>query len=711
MSISDKVQYPTTGCLVEFFHGNTPTLAIVLEEQSGRLRLYTHNRREIKLAANRLLPWLGPQYPASLTKEQMIEQLEMHRVKREELASTINILEVWELTEGEVEKASAGWFAGLFNDSLSVDDVAAMGRSLISAKTHFRFSPPDFEIFSKETVEKRLAEAEIEKERERISSSGVTFFQALWEKFTHNDKPFPPLPEESIAQKLHHLLLTYISDPESQEEEILWRQLTKGLPSDPHLPLFLAQTWGIVPDHYNYLLDRVGYDRGEAWSDAFACDKQEFMSHLTKKLEEIEASGGLAEEAAQKDALSLPFVSIDPSTTKDRDDAFYVEQKEDGSYRLAVAIACPALCWPFGTPLDKAVQKRTSSLYLPEGDEHMLSKDIGFAVFSLDVGSKRPAMVLDMAIDTQGLCTSSHLLVGSISMAANLSLDECEPFFAEEETQDKTSPLNAHAPMLTQAKRLAELLQKARLAAGAVIIERPDPIVKIQQENGETIVEIDNSLCADTTHLVVGELMVFANSTFAAWGASREIPLLYRTQDVGLPKEFCGVWKAPEDIAKVVRSLPPATLEMQPKRHAGLGVSAYINVTSPIRRYADILNQAQLIHWLEYKKPMISEEGLASLLPLLQARMEAVSQVQRFRPRYWKLVYFRQQGEKVWWQGTVTEVNDAFVTVSLPWAQLFVRGRRKFFDEKVFPGQEIEIRLGKIKPLQNEIMLLEAREY
>jgi exoribonuclease-2 len=47
------VRYPGPGCVVEFMHGNKPILAWVLEEQSGRLRLLTINKREVKLATNR----------------------------------------------------------------------------------------------------------------------------------------------------------------------------------------------------------------------------------------------------------------------------------------------------------------------------------------------------------------------------------------------------------------------------------------------------------------------------------------------------------------------------------------------------------------------------------------------------------------------------------------------------------------------------------
>ena len=92
------------------------------------------------------------------------------------------------------------------------------------------------------------------------------------------------------------------------------------------------------------------------------------------------------------------------------------------------------------------------------------------------------------------------------------------------------------------------------------------------------------------------------------------------------------------------------------------------------------------------------------------ARLDAAGQMQRFRPRYWKLVFFKQQGDKIWHSGVVTEENDAFVTVALPQYQILLRGRRTLFGDKIVPGTEIEVRIGKVNPLTNDMTVLDARE-
>jgi exoribonuclease-2 len=700
---ANKIKYPGPGCLVEFMQENGPVQAVVLEEQGGRLRVYAVNRRESTLPPSRLLPWPGPLLGSGLSRQRMDEALEEHRSLRAAIAAGISPLEVWELTQGEVNKATAEWLAGLLWEHPTIDQEAGLGHALLSAKAHFRFSPPDFDIFSQDVVEARLAEAESARVREAFAVTGAQFFQKLWEVYARKRAPLTPqeTPEEPLATKLKELIFSRIGDPEGTEDAPIWKLLTKGLPDVPHVALHLAVAWRLVPDHYNFWLDRAGFERGETWAEAFAREGDTLVEHTTAAVPVLERD-------------HTPYVSIDPATTTDRDDACFTEKQENGGFHSNVALACPALTWPFGGDLDKAVQRRGSSLYLPEGDEHMLPARIGRALFSLDAGKLRPAFVLNMHLSPEGEVLEAEPHIRSTVMSVNLDLESAEAALLAGEPGGHAVavPAKAKKPavMLQHSLALARLLQARRIAAGAVITERPDPDVQVHESGHEAKVRIENNLDVPLSHLTVGEFMIACNAALADWGHKRGIPLLYRTQDVALPREFAGVWTDPHDISRIVRALPPASLETLPKRHAGLGLPVYATFSSPIRRYTDLVNQGQIVSYLQTGKPRLSQEELNTLLPLLSARSDAVAQVQRQRPRYWKLLFFRQQGDKKWWDAVVADENEAFVTISLPWAQIMVRGKRRQFDEKLFPGMRLQVRLGKVNPLLGEIQVLEARE-
>ncbi len=688
------ILYPGPGCLVEFLQGNTPHLGIVLEEQGGRLRLYTQAHRETALPASRLLPWSGPALGSGLSRTAMDEALELRRQKRVQAAESIGVMDLWSLAQGEVERASAAWLAGLIHESPDVDNIAALGRALLACKTHFRFSPPDFDIFPENVVAARMTEAEAGRRRDAVAGAGTAFFRNLWEYSRRNRGPLTPaeFPAPETAELLKRMLLAHLTDPDADDDEGLWKALMKTLPDTPHLPFILAEAWGLVPPHHNHLLDRAGFEPGEDWVKPLADECAAFAAATAR------AAETLADEGPDAGGL----ISIDPADTIDRDDAFCVRENPDGSFFLRGAIACPTLAWPFGSELDKTVLRRASSLYLPEGDEHMLPSDIGRELFSLDAGQKRPALIMEAEISPHGETRSFAVRPALVVLRRNLSLEEAEAEALGEQ--------NVASDCIPPILKLARILQQNRVAAGAVITERPDPEIVLSGSGRETEVAIRTPEATHLAHLMVGEMMIFCNAALAEWGQSHDIPMLYRVQDVGLPREFAGVWSEPHDIARVVRALPPAGLELKPKRHAGLGLSAYTTATSPMRRYTDLLNQGQILRFLQTGRPALSHEELAGLLPLVAARQDAVSQIQRLRPRYWKLLFFRRQGDKKWWPAQVTEETEYHVTCALPWAQLFVRGKRSLFGEKAHPGLEVMVRVSKINPLAGEIQVVEARE-
>ncbi len=712
---SDRVLFPGPGCVVEFMHGNRPVQAWVLEEQSGGLRLFTVGQREVKMPASRLLPWSGPAYASGASRQVMQERLEFHKVTREALAAEIDVLELWELAQGEVASASLQWFAELLWPEPGIDRVAALGQAMLACKTHFKFNPPEFELFDAQQVESRETGQKEQARREELAAAGVRFFRALWEIHCRRRPGLTAqdMPSEESAAFLRELLLAHLADPERHEAGNTWKLLTKALPEDPHLPLHLAVAWGLVPEHHNYWLDRAGYEAGPDWDAPFAAD----VETLRRRVEDLAAQ-------AEPVMPGPDFVSLDPSSTEDFDDAFSLTRQADGSYDLRVALAAPGLAWPFESDLDKAVLRRGNSLYLPEGDLHMLPHGAGKDLFGLKAGILRPALLVSARLDSEARLLEFRPGLAWVKVAANLKQEDCEAALGAPPGASPAALAPAagagacalRAPMLSMALGLARLLQKKRIEAGAVITERPDSLIVLRHLEKGLQVSLEDAPACPKTQLLVGEIMILANSGLAAWAVEQGVPLIFRTQDVGLPKEFAGVWVQPHDIARVIKALPPAILDVEARPHAGLGKEVYAPCTAPMRRYSDLLNEAQILHHLAHGVPRFSREELKQLLPVISSRMESSGQVQRFRPRYWKLLYFLQQNQqgrghdRKLHPAVVTEENDHFVTIMISPGQLAVRGRRSIFGEKTHPGQRVQVRLGKINPLYNEIQVQEVLE-
>nr|WP_321258099.1 ribonuclease catalytic domain-containing protein [uncultured Pseudodesulfovibrio sp.] len=670
------------GTVVEFMHGDQPQLAWVLEEASGKLRLLTINKREMKLPAARLLPWCGPMLSADVSRQDIQNTLNEHQAARGEILAGLDVMELWDLAQGEMESAPLSWFADLLWEDATPDQLAALGCAMLQAKTHFKFRPPNFEIWSAEKVALKMQQKAEEKAREAVTSAGQTLLQTLWAAYSQGRTPKLPAMDPELAASLEQILKHKVGDSLDETERKVWTAISKGLPDQQHLALLLAQTWGVLPRHHNYHLDEADFAWGDDWSESY--------SNEIKEIEERFSNQSAPSEIDD-------FISIDGITTRDIDDAFRIE-KTDTGYILSIALARPDAHWEFGSPLDRAVLYRATSLYLPEGTSHMMPEQFGTGLYSLIQGETRPAMIADFTLNNEGKLLSVSPRTAWIKVKANITYKNADAAIA-----------NGTDESLVLAHQLAEKLIEHRIASGACVIRKPEPIVTVSGKGAQSSVEITLKEPSPRSELVISEFMVLANSGLALWAKENGVPLLHRTQDIALPQESAGIFTEPAAILRAVKLLLPPTLETNPKRHAALGVPAYAPITSPLRRYTDFINMSQVCTYLTDGTPRLNKEELNKLIIHLRMRIQAVSAVQRFRPRYWKLVYLAKQRKK-FHSAVLVEEAGPMATLAMPHLQVNVRAPKKMLGDKLYPGQQFQINFSRIDPLTNEIRLGEALE-
>ncbi len=670
------------GTVVEFMHGDQPQLAWVLEEAAGKLRILTINKKEMKLPAARLLPWLGPMAPPDSNRQEIQNVLNARQEKRGEIQAGLDVMELWELAQGELDSAPLTWFAGLLWEEPDADHIAALGRAMLGTKTHFKFRPPDFEIWSAEQVERKMKQKTEEKAREAIISAGQVLLQELWLAYNQGRSPKLPTFEDELKDNLALILRHKIAEILDEQERKIWTAISKGLPDIQHMALLLSQTWGIVPPHYNYLLAEAEYEWGNQWSESFH-----------NEINEIERA--FYNQEAQ--STDRDFVSIDAGTTRDIDDGFYIERDGTG-YRLLIVLARPDAHWQFGSPLDRAVMNRATSLYLPEGTAHMLPEQFGTGLYSLFANKQRPALIAEFHLNSDGVLLSVAPHTTWVSLKANMTYED-----ADNAIQDKTEE------SLVLAHELAEKRIARRIEAGACVIRKPEPIVTVNGEGSQSSVFISLKKETPRAELVVSEFMILVNSGMALWAKDNNIPLLHRTQDIALPQESAGIFTEPAEILRTVKLLLPPLLEISPKRHAALAVPAYAPISSPLRRYTDFINMAQICTYLENGKPRLDSDELEKLTLSLGLRAKTVGAVQRFRPRYWKLVYLAKH-RKQFQSAVLVDDNGSMATLAMPHLQVNVRAPKKLLGDKLYPGQRFQINFVRVDPLTNEIRVGEALE-
>jgi exoribonuclease-2 len=268
-------------------------------------------------------------------------------------------------------------------------------------------------------------------------------------------------------------------------------------------------------------------------------------------------------------------------------------------------------------------------------------------------------MLPDEALDfyALGLSESSPALTFKVTLNDDGSPADCEIFPSRLKVTRLSYEEADSRPDLEGLFALADRNLKRRLEAGAVTIELPEThmTVKDGQVSIEPITEYRSAA-------MVRECMLLAGEGAARWAFQRRIPFPYVSQETGdLPASPLPGLAGSYQLRRCMR---PRMLSAKPGLHQGLGLSAYSQVTSPLRRYQDLLAHQQIRAFLAGRAPVGEEELLMSLAAADAAALATV-QAERASRAHWTAVYLSERKNSAW-EGVIVELKGNRAVVLIP---------------------------------------------
>jgi exoribonuclease-2 len=305
-------------------------------------------------------------------------------------------------------------------------------------------------------------------------------------------------------------------------------------------------------------------------------------------------------------------ITIDDDDTVEIDDAISCEPLAAGAVCVRVHIALVADFVARGGPMDDEAAARATTVYLPEITARMLPDEISCGAASLLEGAERPVLTTEVVLAADGEIVESSLYLERIRIAKRLSYEDADSLLADATDGDSVGAL------LRRLRVAADTLRDRRRARGAILVSRREPKVKVEDGRIEIKV-LDNW---SPSRILVAELMVLSNSVAARFASDRAIPVIYRVQ--------------PDTAGDYAAQRP--RLSLHPDLHAGMGLDCYAQLSSPIRRYADLVLQRQLVAALTGSAtPPYSSEELLNVLAGAEAAEAAGRDLERRAKRYWIL--------------------------------------------------------------------------
>src|SRR5213594_270161 len=687
------------GRIIEFLDEEELRLAYVRKQERDRLRVIDPRGRNLTVHGDRVVIVHGPstegEFPA--LARQISEKVSARQAE-------VDVELLWQSLGTRQRELDPSELAELFFAETTPEAESAVFRALSEDNLFFRRKGSQFLPKTEEQVSSERTRRERQRAREEFREHVVKVLEQLLKKNTD-------IPEESavILDRIQNWLRFKTGDEiglileeiagTAKARDAAYDILLRAGRVDPTVDRFLV-TAGIDPHFSSPLIEAAAQLRP--------------YTHIPTRL----------------DYQDAPAFTIDDEDTREVDDALTVRWEGD-EIIVGIHIADVSAFVTKGDILDAEASSRSSTIYLPSITVPMFPERLSTDLASLRTEVPRPAFTVEVRFDKQANRAGYRIALSTINVQKRLSYDEADQIIETD-------------PALYTLHRIAKQLRDARSNRGAITFRRAE--LKIRVKGDE--IQITKINPNSPSRFVVSEMMILANGLAADFASVNSIPVIYRTQE---PREalavedtlsaaldagdstktapsirrdpqrdlnspaldavdstagrlrgsditLSGTYKAVEALAfeRLRKTFKRSRLSLTPGLHSGLGLGAYTQASSPIRRYADLVTQHQSTAMLSGVPVPYGREELLQILAAAEAAEQEIRAIEDRSTNYWLLEYLRRYKTE---EPLAAVVLDQKGNVELQ--DYYLRAKLSA-GTKLRPGDTVDVRVEAIDSAKSE---------
>lgn len=398
------------------------------------------------------------------------------------------------------------------------------------------------------------------------------------------------------------------------------------------------------------------------------------------------------------DLTGLKAYTIDDESTCEIDDGLSLEFLEEGRQRIWVHIADPTRWLEPGDELDLEARRRCTTLYLPTGMIPMFPPELATGPMSLTQGRICTALSFAVILDETGAIAEFSIYPSLVKPTYRLTYEDV----------DEILQLGVQAePELEALSKWASLRERWRIAQGAISIHMPESSIKVKDD--EIIIQV---LDDSRSRQLVAEMMILTGEVAGRYGREQGLTLPFRGQaqpELPSEQELMLLPQGPVRDSAIRRCMPRSEVSTAPLRHASLGLDVYTQVTSPIRRYTDLLAHFQIKAHLRNESLPFPDQTMRDLVQSVSVAAYEATLVERQTNRYWGLEYLRRNPDAIW-QALILRWIREHEGLGLVLLEELGLEYAMRFNRPIELGDRLQLKVAYADPRQDFIQFLEMTE-
>ncbi|MBO6975710.1 MAG: RNB domain-containing ribonuclease [Prochlorococcus marinus CUG1435] len=282
-----------------------------------------------------------------------------------------------------------------------------------------------------------------------------------------------------------------------------------------------------------------------------------------------------------KDLTNLKTYIIDSENPHEVDDAISLEIKEGNMTKLWIHISNPCKLFLHDSNIDLEARRKNNSLYLTDQYISMLPTEI---LNKANLAQNKISETISASIEfnDDGSIDKYEIIEAIIKPKYQLTYDDANEILELEPKEEIE---------LIQIKNLLEKSILFRKKQGAILFEGPNCKIKLNKDK-ILITKLEKTIA----QIIVAEAMILMGYVTSLFINKYNLAAAYRVQKINCnPNEILTKYNESEIKYILLKQyMGRSYITIKPGNHESLGLPMYVQCTSPLRRYLDLIIQRQV---------------------------------------------------------------------------------------------------------------------